>query len=171
MNERQDWNSFFMDMAFFWAQRSTCTRRKVGAVAVKDKRVIASGYNGAAKGYKHCTPDTCLRTVQNIPSGQRLDICRAIHAEQNLILQAAQTGIQLPGCSVYCTTMPCHTCLKLLFNTGVSVIYFAGNYDFDAIKETLEDEHNKPIDNRCRVYQMTNEAEKGEVSIWVPSIL
>ncbi len=171
MKERQDWNSFFMDMAFFWAQRSTCTRRKVGAIAVKDKRVIASGYNGAAKGYAHCTPNTCLRTVQNIPSGQRLDICRAIHAEQNIILQAAQTGIQLPGCTVYCTTMPCHTCLKLLFNTGVRTIFFAGDYDITTIQETLTDEQMKPIEHRCTVYRMKNIAADGQPNEWYPTIL
>lgn len=167
MENRQSWDSFFMDLAFFWAQRSTCTRRKVGAIAVRDKRVIASGYNGAAAGHSHCTPQTCIRTVKNIPSGQQLEVCRAIHAEQNLIVQAAQTGISLKNCDVYCTTMPCHTCLKLLLNVGVSFIYFAGNYDLASINDTLNEEANSYTKERCAVVQLKNAAKDGEHSMWV----
>ena len=142
-DSRQDWLSFFMDLAILWATRSTCTRRKVGAIAVKDKRVLASGYNGAAAGHPHCTPETCIRTMNNIPSGEKLDFCAAIHAEQNVILQAAKIGVSLEGCDIYCTTMPCHTCLKLLLNLGIKNIYFSSDYDPGIIRTTLQNEIHK----------------------------
>lgn len=161
---RQDWQSFFMDLAFFWAQRSTCTRRKVGAIAVIDKRVISSGYNGAVAGHSHCTIASCVRTVQNIPSGEKLDVCRAVHAEQNLIIQAAQFGVSMKNSIVYCTTMPCHTCLKLLLNVGVSKIFYAGDYDSETIRQTLQEDKNAYLLDRC--VRLQNTANSPDYSMW-----
>lgn len=170
-NSRQDWLSFFMDLSFFWAERSTCVRRKVGAIAVKNKRVIASGYNGVISGHEHCTPETCFRTVNNIPSGQQLDMCYALHAEQNLILQAAGMGGLLSDCDVYCTTMPCHTCLKLLLNLGIKSIYFAGNYDLASIKSTLEREAIVKNRTACQIFKVEKDSNSNGHSMWIPVLL
>lgn len=158
--ERQNWDDFFMTAAFMWATRSTCIRRSVGAVATKDKRIIAAGYNGVPSGHPHCTPETCVRTVQKIPSGTQLDICNAVHAEQNIIIQAAMFGISLVGTDIYITTMPCHTCFKLLCNLGVRNIYYCGNYDYSQIEETLAAERNKYVNKlNLNVMDVPKEAE------------
>ena len=104
---RSDWTTYFMGIADLVAQRSTCLRRKVGAVAVKDKRIVSTGYNGAPSGIRHCAEVGCLRQELGIPSGQRHEICRAVHAEQNVIVEAARFGIPLAGAELYCTTLPC----------------------------------------------------------------
>lgn len=126
---RPDWNEYFMRMAELAAERSTCTRRKVGAVLVKDKRVLATGYNGAPKKIPHCEETGCLRKQLNIPSGQRHEICRGIHAEQNLIAQSAVHGVKTEGATVYCTNQPCIICAKLLINAGIKKIYYKRPYN------------------------------------------
>ncbi len=126
---RPDWNEYFMRMAELAAERSTCTRRKVGAVLVKDKRVLATGYNGAPKKIPHCEETGCLRKQLNIPSGQRHEICRGIHAEQNLIAQSAVHGVKTEGATVYCTNQPCIICAKLLINAGIKKIYYKKPYN------------------------------------------
>ena len=127
--KRPDWNEYFMRMAELAAERSTCTRRKVGAVLVKDKRVLATGYNGAPKKIPHCEETGCLRKQLNIPSGQRHEICRGIHAEQNLIAQSAVHGVKTEGATVYCTNQPCIICAKLLINAGIKKIYYKRPYN------------------------------------------
>ena len=127
--KRPDWNEYFMRMAELAAERSTCTRRKVGAVLVKDKRVLATGYNGAPKKIPHCEETGCLRKQLNIPSGQRHEICRGIHAEQNLIAQSAVHGVKTEGATVYCTNQPCIICAKLLINAGIKKIYYKKPYN------------------------------------------
>ena len=126
---RPDWNEYFMRMAELAAERSTCTRRKVGAVLVKEKRVLATGYNGAPKKIPHCEETGCLRKQLNIPSGQRHEICRGIHAEQNLIAQSAVHGVKTEGATVYCTNQPCIICAKLLINAGIKKIYYKKPYN------------------------------------------
>ncbi|MFW5996270.1 MAG: deoxycytidylate deaminase, partial [Halanaerobiaceae bacterium] len=116
--ERPGWDEYFMRMAELAAERSTCLRRQVGAVLVKDRRILATGYNGAPKGLAHCEKTGCLRQEKSVPSGQRHEICRGVHAEQNLIAQAAVHGVKSEGGIVYCTTQPCVICAKLLINSG-----------------------------------------------------
>lgn len=130
------WPEYFMNIAFLVSERSTCIRRKVGAVMVKDKRVLATGYNGAPSGLSHCLERGCLRADLGIPSGQRHEICRGLHAEQNIILQAASHGINIGGADLYCTTYPCSLCAKMLINCGTRRIFYAGSYP-DELTESL----------------------------------
>lgn len=119
----RDIHFYFMSLAVLAAKRSTCVRRAVGCVAVKNKHVLATGYNGTISGMTHCTAETCYRKVNHIPSGEKLDMCYAVHAEQNVICQAAISGQSIDGSTIYITTTPCLTCLKLLAQVGVKTIY------------------------------------------------
>ena len=119
MEERISWDDYFMTIAENVATRSTCLRRKVGAVIVKDKRILATGYNGAPSGISHCNENTCLRTKFNIPSGERHELCRGLHAEQNAIIQSAMHGVSIKGASIYSTHQPCSICTKMLINSGI----------------------------------------------------
>lgn len=121
------------------ATRSTCLRRQVGAVIVKNKKVLATGYNGSPSGLKHCLDIGCLREELGIPSGQRHELCRAIHAEQNAIIQAATSGISIEGGILYSTTFPCILCAKMLINAGVREIYFAEGYPDDLSRQMLDE--------------------------------
>ena len=125
---RAPWSQYFMDITCLVAERSTCLRRKVGAIAVKDKRILATGYNGAPAGVPHCLEVGCLRTQLGIPSGQRHEICRGLHAEQNVIIQAAVHGISLKGAEIYCTHQPCLICTKMLINCGITKVYYLEAY-------------------------------------------
>lgn len=127
-NSRLSWPEYFMNIAFLVSERSTCARRKVGAVAVKDNRVLATGYNGAPSGVAHCLDIGCLRAELGVPSGQRHEICRGLHAEQNVIIQAALCGANVAGATLYCTNHPCVLCAKMLINCGVKDIYYAESY-------------------------------------------
>jgi dCMP deaminase len=111
------------------AKRSTCLRRQVGAILVKEKRILATGYNGAPAGLKHCDEVGCLRQDTSIPSGQRHELCRGLHAEQNAIIQAAYHGIPIAGSTLYCTNKPCAICSKMLINAGVKEIYYEDGYE------------------------------------------
>jgi len=126
---RQSWNDYFMSIADSVASRSTCLRRKVGAVAVLDKRIIGTGYNGAPSGLRHCKEVGCLRQELGIPSGQRHEICRAVHAEQNVIIEAARFGISLQGAYLYCTAQPCLICAKMLINCGIKYVFYREAYN------------------------------------------
>lgn len=117
-----------MAIAFLVSERSTCLRRKVGAIAVKDKRILATGYNGAPAGISHCAETGCLRKQLGIPSGQRHEICRGLHAEQNVIIQAATNGVNISGADIYCTNFPCVQCAKMLINCQAGHVYFAEAY-------------------------------------------
>lgn len=125
---RPTWHEYFLNFAELASKRSTCLRRHVGAVAVKDKRILATGYNGVPPGQDHCEKTGCLRQQLNIASGQRHEICRGIHAEQNLIIQAALHGVCLYQSVIYCTHMPCYICAKMLIGCGVKEIYFVDGY-------------------------------------------
>jgi dCMP deaminase len=126
--ERPGWDEYFMEITKLVARRSTCCRRQVGAVLVKDKRILATGYNGAPSGLPHCIDVGCLRERNDIPSGERHELCRGLHAEQNVIIQAARHGIPIQGATLYCTTSPCSICAKMIINAGIVVVYFAEGY-------------------------------------------
>ncbi|MEN8139650.1 MAG: cytidine/deoxycytidylate deaminase family protein [Thermodesulfobacteriota bacterium] len=128
VDERPSWPEYFRDIAELVAQRSTCTRRKVGAVLVRDKRVMATGYNGVPTGISHCAEVGCLRAQLKVPSGERHELCRGLHAEQNAIIQAATHGVSISGCDLYCTNSPCSICAKMLINAQVRRIYYGEGY-------------------------------------------
>lgn len=135
MSERASWDEYFMKLAHEVASRSTCLRRKVGAVAVNERnRIIATGYNGPPSGMRHCTPDTCIRTKKNIPSGKSLDLCKAIHAEANIVLSV---GPQLEDATIYITNQPCTSCLKLLMGAHVKKIMWDYGYADDYAMELM----------------------------------
>ncbi|HDL09713.1 MAG TPA: cytidine deaminase [Candidatus Omnitrophica bacterium] len=139
MNKRPDWDTYFMQIAHIVAQRSTCLRRKVGAVIVKDKRILTTGYNGAPSGITHCEVTGCLREKLNVPSGQRHELCRGLHAEQNALLQAALHGISLKGATLYCTNQPCIICAKMLINAGIKEIVIGDGYPDELSIKMLEE--------------------------------
>ncbi len=129
---RPDVDEYFLKIASVVAERSTCRRHHVGAVAVKDKHILATGYNGAAAGLKDCLELGCLRDEMNIPSGTRHEICRGIHAEQNVIIQASLHGVSLEGATVYVTHTPCILCAKMLVNARIKRFVTFGQYADDA---------------------------------------
>jgi len=136
---RPDWDEYFMRLADLAATRSTCLRRQVGAILVSGHRVLATGYNGAPKGLPHCLDAGCKREELKIPSGQRQEICRAIHAEQNAIIQAAQHGVPVKNATVYCTNQPCSTCAKMILNLEVDRIVFRSTYPDDLAVSLLNE--------------------------------
>ena len=138
-DKRPSWDEYFMQMAFLARSRSTCLRRGVGAVIVKDNRVVASGYNGAPKGVAHCAEAGCLRQQMNVPSGQRHELCRGLHAEQNAIIQAACLGISIEGATLYCTTQPCVICTKMLINAGIKRIVICESYPDELASQMIKE--------------------------------
>jgi len=128
-----------MRIACLVAERSTCLRRSVGAVAVRDRRILASGYNGAPSNLAHCLEVGCLREKLNVPSGQRHEICRGLHAEQNIIIQAAVHGVSIRGATIYCTTQPCLICSKMLINCGVATVYYRESYPDELAEGMLKE--------------------------------
>lgn len=125
---RPSWDEYFMDIARLVARRSTCLRRKVGAIVVRDKRILATGYNGAPSGVPHCLEAGCLREKMGIPSGERHELCRGLHAEQNVIIQAAYHGVSIKGATLFCTNLPCSICSKMLINAGIHDIKYLEGY-------------------------------------------
>lgn len=126
---RPSWDSYFMSIATLVATRSTCLRRQIGAVIVKDKRILATGYNGAPTAAHHCIDvGKCLREEMGVPSGQRHELCNAVHAEQNAILQAAKFGIPIDGATLYCTNRCCFICAKMVVNSGITKVFY--NYGY-----------------------------------------
>jgi dCMP deaminase len=136
---RPSWDEYFMEIVELIKTRSTCLRRQVGALIVKDKRILASGYNGAPVGCKHCSEIGCIREELNIPSGQRHELCRAIHAEQNAIVQAAYSGTSVKGAIMYITHKPCVLCAKMIINAGISKVVFKGDYPDELAMELLQE--------------------------------
>ncbi len=136
---RPDIDSYFLKIASVVAERSTCRRHHVGAVAVKDKHILATGYNGAPSGLKDCLELGCLRDELNIPSGQRQETCRGIHAEQNVIIQASLHGVSLEGSTIYCTHSPCILCAKMLVNAKIKRYVTFGKYNDDAFVELFKE--------------------------------
>ncbi len=125
---RPSWEDYFMDIAVLVAKRSTCIRRTVGAVIVKDKRILTTGYNGAPTGLRHCIETGCVREKLNVPSGERHELCSGIHAEQNAIIQAAFHGVSIRGATLFCTHFPCAICAKMIINAGIRKIYYQSDY-------------------------------------------
>jgi dCMP deaminase len=139
MGERPSYDEYFMEMAHVVSMRSTCLRRKVGAILVKNKHILSTGYNGAPKGLKHCSEVGCLREKLNVPSGERHELCRGLHAEQNVIIQAAVFGTSIKDSVLYCTNTPCVVCVKMLINAGVKEIVFSGEYPDELAKKMLDE--------------------------------
>lgn len=125
-----------MQIAHLVAERSTCLRRKVGAIIIRDKRIISTGYNGAPRNLAHCIDIGCLREKLGIPSGERHELCRGAHAEQNAIIQAASSGVSMEGATMYCTTAPCSTCAKMIINSGIVRLVLGTEYP-DQLGEEL----------------------------------
>ncbi len=137
---RVSWDEYFMQIAEIVKTRSTCLRRQVGAVIVKDHRIITTGYNGAPSGLCHCTEiGGCERERLHIPSGERHELCRALHAEQNAIIQAAKIGVSTEGATIYITLQPCVICAKMLINAGITRIVHKGEYP-DALSRSILEE-------------------------------
>ena len=138
-HERPSWDEYFMKLANEVATRTTCLRRGVGALIVKERRILATGYNGVLTGLRHCDVTGCLRQQLGVPSGQRHEICRGLHAEQNALLQAARYGINIEGASIYITTQPCVVCAKMLINAGISEIIYQNPYPDELSMELLKE--------------------------------
>ena len=136
---RPSWDKYYMDMLELVKTRSTCLRRQVAAIIVKDKQVISTGYNGAPRGTKHCEEVGCLREQLGIPSGERHELCRGIHAEQNAIIQAAVHGVSVEGSEIYITDSPCILCSKMIINSGIKRIVYRGDYPDTMAMEMLEE--------------------------------
>ncbi len=143
MNKRPDWDTYFMQIAGIISDRATCLRRKVGAVIVKERRILATGYNGTPSGITHCENTGCLRDKLHVPSGERHELCRGLHAEQNALLQAALHGISLKGATLYCTNQPCIICSKMLINAGINEIVEKDSYPDKLAQEMLEEANIK----------------------------
>ncbi|MCP4116744.1 MAG: cytidine deaminase [Desulfobacteraceae bacterium] len=136
---RPSWHEYFMGIAGLVATRATCTRRKVGAILVKERRILCSGYNGAPTGIAHCDVAGCLREQLNVPSGEKHELCRGVHAEQNTIIQAAFHGISVRGATLYCTHQPCSICAKMIINAGITRVIYGDGYN-DPMSETMFDQ-------------------------------
>lgn len=136
---RPDWDTYFMDMAKLAARRSSCLRRAVGAVLVKDRRLLATGYNGVPSGVTHCDVTGCLRDRLQVPSGERHELCRGLHAEQNAIIQAAFHGVSIRDAVLYCTNLPCIICAKMLINAGVRRVVYIEGYSDALTREMLSE--------------------------------
>jgi dCMP deaminase len=139
VNSRPDFDEYILKIASVVAERSTCRRHHMGAVAVKDKHILTTGYNGAPAGQKDCLELGCLRDELGIPSGERQEVCRAIHAEQNVIIQAALHGVSLEGSTIYCTHTPCVLCAKMLVNARVKRFVSFGKYSDDRFIELFKE--------------------------------
>jgi dCMP deaminase len=136
---RPTWDEYFLSIADLVSKRSTCLRRNVGAVLVKDKRILATGYNGAPSKIRHCSEAGCIREKMKIPSGERHELCRGLHGEQNAFLQAALHGTSLKGASLYSTTQPCMICAKMIINAGINEVIIRGDYPDKLAKEFLSE--------------------------------
>lgn len=136
---RPSWDDYFMKITADVGERATCVKRQVGAVIIKDHRILSTGYNGAPKGFKHCTEETCIREQMHVPSGQRHELCRGLHAEQNAIIQAAWHGVSIAGGTLYCTYQPCVICVKMMINAGIVKLVYAGGYPDELAREMLKE--------------------------------
>ena len=146
---RPSWNQYFMEIASLVAKRSTCRRRAVGAVIVKDKRILSTGYNGAPTGVSHCIDIGCLREELGIASGERHELCRGIHAEQNAIIQAAYHGVCIKGASLFCTNLPCAICAKMIINAGIETIYYLDGYADEMSQQFFKEANINVVQMTC----------------------
>ncbi len=135
---RPEWDSYFMEITHVVAKRSTCLRRQVGSIIVLDKRILATGYNGAPSNLPHCEEVGCLRAKLQVPSGERHELCRGLHAEQNAIIQAALHGSSIKGATLYCTHQPCVVCAKMIINAGIREVVYEGDYPDKLSQEMFE---------------------------------
>jgi len=136
-DDRPGWDEYFMTIAHLVAKRATCLRRSVGAVLVKDRRMLATGYNGAPSRLPHCRETGCMRKEKGVPSGERAEICRGLHAEQNAIIQAALHGVAIADSTLYCTNLPCSICVKMIINAGIAEIVYDDGYPDPLAEELL----------------------------------
>lgn len=135
--QRPSWDQYFMDITHLVATRSTCMRRQVGALLVKERNILATGYNGVPSGISHCDNAGCLRERLKVPSGERHELCRGLHAEQNAIIQAARHGINIDHSTLYCTTMPCIICSKMIINAGITTVIYSEGYADELAREMI----------------------------------
>jgi dCMP deaminase len=135
---RPSWDEYFIGIAHEVAKRTTCLRRAVGAVVVKDKRILSTGYNGAPSGLPHCAEVGCLRREMNVPSGERHELCRGLHAEMNALLQGARHGIRMEGATLYGTLEPCSLCCKMIINAGIARVVVCESYPDPMGRQMLE---------------------------------
>ena len=140
---RPAWEDYFMEIARVVATRSSCLRRQVGAVIVKNRQILATGYNGVPRGLAHCDERGCLRQQLGVPSGERHELCRGLHAEQNAIVQAAYHGVAISGAEMYSTHQPCVVCAKMLVNADIVAVYFSGAYPDALATEVFEEAGTK----------------------------
>ncbi len=138
-HKRPSWEAYFMDLTCLVAQRSTCLRRAVGAIIVKDRRVLTTGYNGAPSNVRHCYQVGCMRERLAVASGERHELCRGTHAEQNAIVQAAYHGASIKGTWLFCTNQPCSICAKMIINAGISRIVYRSAYADPLAQEMLDE--------------------------------
>ena len=134
---RPSWDQYFMNITLLVATRSSCLRRQVGALLVKDRNILATGYNGVPSGITHCEVTGCLRERLKVPSGERHELCRGLHAEQNAIIQAAKHGTNINGATLYCTTMPCIICTKMIINAGITTVIYGEGYADELAREMI----------------------------------
>ncbi|MBD3246433.1 MAG: cytidine deaminase [Candidatus Omnitrophica bacterium] len=139
ISRRPSWDVYFMSVASLVKDRSTCLRRQVGAALVKEKQILATGYNGAPSGISHCDEQGCLRTRLEVPSGKQHEICRGLHAEQNVLLQAARHGVSVKGSTLYVTNFPCSICAKMIVNAGILEVVYADEYPDPRALEFLQE--------------------------------
>jgi len=137
--DRPSWETYFMNITRLVAERSTCLRRAVGAIIVKDKRILSTGYNGAPTGLRHCLEVGCLREKLGVESGKMHELCRGIHAEQNAIIQAAYHGVSVKGGVIFCTNQPCSICARMIINAGITKIYYRSGYADSLAQELLQE--------------------------------
>lgn len=138
-SSRPTWDDYFMHITRVVALRSTCLKRKVGAIVVKENRILTTGYNGAPKGLPHCAETGCMRRDLNIPSGERHELCRGLHAEQNAIIQGAWHGVKIEGGTLYCTYHPCVICVKMMINAGIKRLVYCGKYPDKLASDMLKE--------------------------------
>jgi len=139
VQDRPDWDTYFLDIVELVARRSTCLRRAVGAGLVRDRRILATGYNGAPSKLQHCLDIGCLREQLHVPSGERHELCRGLHAEQNAIIQAALHGVSSKGATLYCTNHPCVICAKMIINAGIERIVIRDGYSDKLAADMLKE--------------------------------
>jgi len=143
MEKRPSFDEYFMKIALLVATRSTCTRRHVGAVIVRDNHILSTGYNGPPKGAKHCDETGCIREQLNIPRGERHELCRGLHAEQNAIIQAAVFGVSIKGGTIYTTNFPCSVCAKMIVNAELKELVYLEDYPDELSREILQESNIK----------------------------
>ncbi|MDI6731040.1 MAG: dCMP deaminase family protein [Candidatus Margulisbacteria bacterium] len=135
---RPSWDDYFLKITADVSERATCVKRQVGAIIVKNNRILSTGYNGAPKGFDHCTEQTCIRKQMGLPSGQRHELCRGLHAEQNAIIQAAVHGVSIDGGTMYCNYQPCAICVKMIINAGIKRLIYSGGYPDELAEEMMK---------------------------------